>query len=294
MRLARPMNILAKIARPLNRLLIFSTDKVVHLVGARPSSEPSVTEEEVKVLVEQGTRIGVFEQEEQEMIKGVLRLGEQTLGGLMTPRRQVVWLDLAESLEETREKILGSGYGRFPVISGDKEDILGIVHTKDLLCQAMSGQPVDLKAVMRPPLFVPEGTLVLDLLALFKEQGSDMAIVIDEYGSAEGIVTHNDILETIVGRLPAGETSNEPETCQREDGSWLVDGMLSINMLKEILAVEELPGEKHARYQTVGGFVLAQLGSIPEAGSHFEWGSYRIEVLDMDGNRVDKVLLTRQ
>jgi len=292
MRLARPMKVLAKITRPLNRLLIFSTDTVVRLVGARPSQEPAVTEEEVKVLIEQGTLIGVFEQEEHEMIKGVLRLGDQSLGGLMTPRRQVVWLDLAESPEELRTKILHSGHARFPVINGDDEEILGIVHAKDLLAQVMCDQPADLQAVMRPPLFVPEGTPVLDLLTLFKQQGSDMAIVIDEYGSAEGIVTHNDILEMIVGGMPSDVISNEPEVRQREDGSWLVDGMLNTSLLKELLGVEELPGEKQVRFQTLGGFVLAQLGVIPTAGSTFDWERYRFEVLDMDGNRVDKVLIS--
>ena len=292
MRLARPMKLLAKITRPLNRLLNFSTDRVVRLTGARPSSEPAVTEEEVKVLIEQGTLIGVFEQEEQEMIKGVLRLGDQTLGGLMTPRRQVVWLDLAESPEEMREKILGSQYGHFPVIDGDEEDILGIVQAKDLLAQLMCGQPMDIKAVMRPPLFVPEGTQVLDFLALFKEQASDMAIVIDEYGSAEGIVTQNDILEMIVGGIPSDEISNEPEIVQREDGSWLVDGMLNIILLKELLGADELPGEKQVHFQTLGGFVLAQLGVIPTVGSTFQWEQYHFEVLDMDGNRIDKVLIS--
>ena len=292
MRLARPMKLLAKITRPLNRLLNFSTDRVVRLTGARPSSEPAVTEEEIKVLIEQGTLIGVFEQEEQEMIKGVLRLGDQTLGGLMTPRRQVVWLDLAESPEEMREKILGSQYGHFPVIDGDEEDILGIVQAKDLLAQLMCGQPMDIKAVMQPPLFVPEGTQVLDFLALFKEQASDMAIVIDEYGSAEGIVTQNDILEMIVGGIPSDEISNEPEIVQREDGSWLVDGMLNIILLKELLGADELPGEKQVHFQTLGGFVLAQLGVIPTVGITFQWEQYHFEVLDMDGNRIDKVLIS--
>lgn len=290
-RLAQPMHILAKITRPVNRLLTLSTDAVVRLVGGHPSKEPVVTEEEVRVLIEQGTQIGIFEREEQEMIKGVLRLDDQSLGGLMTPRRQVVWLDLAESVEEMRSKILDSGHGRFPVVDGDAEEILGIVHTKDLLAQVLSDQPLNLKAVIRPALFAPEGTLVLDLLARLKQQGSDMAIVIDEYGSAEGIVTANDILEMIVGALPSDQTPEEPEATRREDGSWLVDGMLSINLLKEMLGVDELPGEKQVRYQTLGGFVLARLGTIPSAGSAFEWGAYHFEVLDMDGNRVDKVLI---
>ncbi|HSQ16743.1 MAG TPA: transporter associated domain-containing protein, partial [Anaerolineales bacterium] len=158
--------------------------------------------------------------------------------------------------------------------------------------QVLSGQPLDVRAALRPPLFAPEGTLVLDLLELFKRRGETMAIVIDEYGSVEGLVTQDDILEVIVGALPSSEVIDEPRAVQREDGSWLLDGMLYIDTLKEILDIELLPAEKQARYQTVGGFMLAQLGSIPEAGAHFEWGQYRFEVLDMDGNRIDKVLLT--
>jgi putative hemolysin len=291
-RLARPMQGLAKLTRPLNRLLTLSTDAVIRLIGAHPSQEPAVTEVEVQVLIEQGTQIGVFEREEQKMIEGVLRLDDQILGGLMTPRRQVVWLDLAETTQELRTKILQSGHGRFPVIDGDEEDILGIVHTKDLLGQLLSDHPLDLTAVMREPLFVPEGTLVLDLLTKFKQHGSDMAIVIDEYGSAEGIVTHNDILEMIVGALPTDRAPEEPEITRRPDGSWLVDGMLSVIELKELLDVEVLPGEKQIRYQTLAGFILAQLGVIPTAGSNFDWEQFRFEVLDMDGNRVDKVLIT--
>mgnify|MGYP001146270508 FL=1 len=291
MRLARPMQVLAKITRPVNHLLTLSTDAVVRLVGGHPSQEPVVTEEEVRVLIEQGTQIGIFEREEEEMIKGVLRLDDQSLGGLMTPRRQVVWLDLAETMDETLEKILHSGHGRFPLVDGNDEEILGIVHSQDLLGQVLSGQPLDMIAVMRPALFVPEGTLVLDLLAMLKQHGSDMAIVIDEYGSAEGIVTSNDVLEMIVGALPSDHVPEEPDARQREDGSWLVDGMLSINLLKEMLGVDELPGEKQVRYQTLGGLVLAQIGAIPGPGSAFDWDKYHFEVLDMDGNRVDKVLI---
>jgi putative hemolysin len=293
-RLVMPMQRLARITRPLNRLLNVSTEAVIRLLGAHPSDEPAVTEEEVKVLIEQGTQIGIFEEEEEEMIKGVLRLADQSLGALLTPRTQIVWLDILESAEETRQKITDSKHARFPVIDGSEEEIIGIVSSKHLLGQVLSGQPLDVRAASQPPLFVPEGTLVLDLLELFKRRGETMAIVIDEYGSVEGLVTQDDILEVIVGALPSSEVIDEPRAIQREDGSWLLDGMLNIDTLKEILDIELLPAEKQARFQTVGGFMLAQLGSIPEVGAHFEWGQYQFEVLDMDGNRIDKVLLSRQ
>ena len=289
-RLARPMKRLARLTRPLNRLLSASTGTVIRLLGIHPSDEPAVTEEEVKVLIEQGTQIGIFEQEEEEMIKGVLRLADQSLGALLTPRTQIVALDILESSAEISLKITSSGHSQFPVVEGNEEEVIGIVRAKDLLGQLLSGQPLDPKAVLRPPLFVPEGTLVLDLLEQFKQRSETLAIVIDEYGSVEGLVTQDDILEMIVGALPSAQAVEEPRAVQREDGSWLLDGLLNIEVLREIMAVELLPNEKQARFQTVGGFVLAQLGSIPQAGSTFEWGQYRFEVLDMDGNRVDKVL----
>jgi putative hemolysin len=179
------------------------------------------------------------------------------------------------------------------VIRGGAEEIIGIVHAKDLLVQLLSGQPMDIQTLMRPPLFVPENMLVLELLALFKQEGSNMAIVIDEFGGLEGIVTQTDILEMIVGEMPTEEEVGKPEAFQREDGSWLLDGLLNIEELKDILDIEQLPNEKQARFQTVAGFILAQMGSIPEAGSHFEWGHYHFEVMDMDGNRIDKVLVAR-
>jgi len=293
-KLAYPMKILAKIVRPLNRLLSISTDAVMRLLRAHPSDEPAVTEEEVKVLIEQGTQLGIFVEEEQDMIDGVLRLGDQHVGALLTPRRQVVWLDVQDSLDEIRAKVTQSEHARFPVIRDGEEDIIGIVHAKDLLGQLLSGQPLDVHAVMRPSIFVPESTLVLELLALFKERGADMAIVIDEYGGVEGIVTQTDILEMIVGAMPTEAELGEPEATQREDGSWLLDGLLHIDALKDILGVELLPGEKQARFQTVAGFMLAQIGSIPEPGAHFEWGQYHFEVMDMDGNRIDKVLSARR
>ena len=252
MRLARPMQVLAKITRPVNRLLNLSTDAVVRLVGGHPSKEPAVTEEEVRVLIEQGTQIGIFEREEEEMIKGVLRLDDQSLGGLMTPRRQVVWLDLAETLEETRHKILHSGHGRFPVTDGNEEEILGIVHTKDLLGQVLSDQPLDLKAVMRPALFVPEGTLVLDLLAKIKQQGSDMAIVIDEYGSAGGNCHRK--------RYPGDDRGGAAfRSGSRRAGSHAARGWL-------------LAGGRDAEHQFAqgdagrGGAAGGEAGALPDAG----------------------------
>jgi putative hemolysin len=290
---ARPMRLLSTITSPLVWLLSVSTDAVLRLLAIKPSTEPAVTEEEIRVLIEQGTQIGIFEEAEQDMIEGVLRLDDRRVYLVMTPRHQIVWLDIDDSPEQIRQKVTKSQHSRFPVVAGDLDNVLGVVQTKDLLTQALAGQPLDLQAWLRPPLFIPESISGLQVLNLFKQERSHLALVTDEYGGVEGLVTSDDILEAIVGDLPSLESPAEPAAVRRDDGSWLVDGMLHIDDLKEIFDLESLPGEEYGNYQTVGGFVINQLGSIPRAGQHFEWGDMRFEVIDMDGRRVDKVLVTQ-
>jgi putative hemolysin len=178
------------------------------------------------------------------------------------------------------------------VVEDNLDNVLGIVHTKDLLLQNLADQPLDLKALVRPPLFVPENVSALKVLELFKQAGAHMALVIDEYGSILGMVTHNDILEEIVGYVPSASEPSKPGATPRRDGSWLLDGLLPIDDLKEIFEIERLPEEEYAGYQTVGGFMMTQLGNIPTVGQYFEWGNLRFEVVDMDGRRIDKVLVT--
>jgi len=287
-----PMQILCKIAFPVVRLLDFSTNIVIRVLGVKPSREPAITLEEIKLLIEQGTESGIFEETEQDMIENVLRLDERPVGMSMTPRTKIVWLEIEEPLEEIQRKVVECHHSRFPVAKDNLDNIIGIVRAKDLLVQSLARQRLDLKVLLRPPLFIPESMSALDVLELFKKQKTHIALVTDEYGGIQGMVTHNDILEDIVGNIPtAGEASAEPQVQQREDGSWLVDGLLDIDAFKEIFEIEELPDEEDRGYHTVGGFVMSQMHSVPSVGQYFEWQNLRFEVVDMDGRRVDKVLI---
>jgi len=290
--MAPPMQFLSRVALPVVRLVEISTNLVIRLLGVKPVPKPVITHEEIKTLIEQGRQSGIFEEAEQDMIENVLRLDERPAGAAMTPRTKIVWLNIEAPFEEIGQKLVEYRYSRFPVARGNLEDILGVVRAKDMLVQHLNGQPFDLKTLLRPPLFVHEGMSSLDVLELFKEKGTHIALVTDEYGGIEGMITHNDILEDIVGHIPtAGEPSAEPQAQLRSDGSWLADGLLNIDVLKEILEIGELPNEEDGRYHTVGGLMINQLQGIPTASQYFEWQGLRFEVLDMDGRRVDKVLI---
>jgi putative hemolysin len=291
MAVAKPMVTLSKITSPIVRLLTFSTEVVIWLLGIKPSTEPVVTEEEIKVLIEQGTQVGVFAEAEQDMIEGVLRLGERRIGMLITPRTQIIWIDIEDSFEEIKRTIIAHHHSFFPVAKNNLDNLLGVVRAKDLLAQILEGEPFDLKKLLLPPLFVPERMPALRVLELFKQKSVRIAFVIDEYGSIQGMVTHDDILEDIVGDTSLTGRPDEFKAVRRDDGSWLVDGMLHIDELKEILDIDELPGEAEGYYQTVAGFIINQLGAIPAVGQWFTWDGYRFEVVDMDGRRVDRVLV---
>ncbi len=289
---ASPMRTLSVLAGPVVRLLSVSTDLVIRLLGVRPSREPSITPEEIKVLIAQGTESGVFEASEQDMIESVLRLDERRVEAFMTPRTQIIWIDIRDSAEDIRQKVAKSQHSRFPVAKESLESVVGIVRAKDLLNQSLAGQPLDLGVLLHPPLFVPESVSALKLLELFKKTGTYIALVTDEFGGIQGMVTHNEILEDIAGYFSAPGDLSEPQATRRADGSWLVDGLLHVDELKDLLDIKKLPYEEYGHFQTVGGFVMSQVRSIPVAGQWFEWGNLRFEVVDMDGLRVDKVLVT--
>jgi putative hemolysin len=290
--LAGPMRTLSILASPLVRVLAGSSNFIVRLLGVRPSSEPPVTEDEIKVLIEQGTQAGVFEEAEQEMVKGVFRLGGQRVGALMTPRPDIDWIDLDQPPDAIHDQILGSHRTRFPVSQGELDNVLGILHTKDLLAHGFSCDPPEIRKLLRPPLFIPESSEALQALEQFKETGEHFALATDEYGSVAGVISSTDILEAIVGDLPAKGEPAEPEVVCREDGTWLMGGALSIEEMVDKLELDNLPEEEEGSFQTVGGFVMIRLGEIPQVGDHFEWGGFRFEVMDMDGRRVDKVLVS--
>jgi putative hemolysin len=289
---AHPMHWLAKLTAPVVHLLSSSTDGLLKLLGIQVTEDSGVTEEEIKVLIKQGTQAGMFEEAEQEMVSRVFRLGDRSVTALMTPRTDIVWLDVDAPWELNKSVMLANPHSYFPVGQGSLDECVGIVSLKDLLPAFMAGEVVNLRQVMRSPLFVPESIRALKVLELFKESRNHIALIADEYGGLEGLVTLNDVSEAVIGELPSLEDLNEPLAIKRDDGSWLLDGMLSIDTLKEILQQDNLPSEDEGYYQTLGGFAMHVLGRVPTSGEHFEAIGFRFEIVDMDGNRVDKVMVT--
>jgi putative hemolysin len=289
---AGPMNILSSITSPVVYILSTTTDLMIRAIGIQPYRQPTVTEEEIRILIDQGTHAGVFEEEEQDIVERVFRLGDRRVDALMTLRAEIIWLDVEDSPDSIQRKISNSTYSLFPVCSGILDNVLGVVQAKDLLnCNLKDGR-IDLKKSLLPPLFVPESMKALKVLEKFKETGVHLAIVIDEYGGVQSLVTLTDMLEAMVGDIPHIAELGEPGKIRRDDGSWLMDGMLPIDEFKETFEIEEnLPGEESGLYQTLGGFVMMNLEKVPVVGDRFEWDGLRIEVVDMDDNRVDKLLV---
>jgi putative hemolysin len=293
---ASPMRLLSRFAAPLVHLLGFSTDLLLKLLGVQASDEPAVTEEEIKVMIRQGAESGMFEESEQEMVERVFRLGDRSIKSLMTPRTEIVWLDIESPLDENLREVIDSAYSRFPIGQGSLDRCLGFVRGSSLLAARLSSlssdQAINLEALIQPPLYIAESSRALNVLEQFKQTGTHIALLTDEYGGIEGLVTLNDLMEAIVGELPSAETQDEPMAVQREDGSWLLDGLLSIDEFKVLFGYDALPDEDNDPYHTLGGFVMHSLKEIPRSGNHFEWSGLRFEVVDMDGTRVDKVWVT--
>ena len=283
---AGPMLLISRIFSPFISLMSWATDLVIRLIGVEPSLEPPITEEELQVLIDQGTQAGVFEESEQDMVEGIFSLGDSRVYSLMTPRTELVWLDVTDSIEEIRQKIADCPYSRFPVRQDSLDTIIGIVKSRDLLVESLSGKEIDLKVLLKPAFFIPETMFASRALELFKEKNTELLLVVDEFGGLQGLLTINDILEEIVGAMEF----EEPQATLRQDGSWLLDGMLEADEFKEIFNFTALPHEEE--YETLSGFVMTSLGRVPQAADHFEWNGYRFEVMDMDGRRVDKVLVT--
>ncbi len=285
------LSTLSAIASPIVSILSFSTDLVMKVLRVKPSPEPSVTEEEIRVLIDQGTSAGVIEEVEQDIVERVFRLGDRRVEALMTPRSEVVWLDVDDTPEAIREKISIHPYSLFPVCRGSLDEVLGVVQAKDLLSCTMKEGHIDLKDSLLPPLLVPASTKAFKVLERFKETGIHLALILDEYGAVQGVVTLTDLLEALVGDIPHIDELSEPQVIRRDDGSYLIDGMLPVDELKELLEIERLPEEESGLYQTVGGFVMMHLEKVPLSGDNFVWQGLRFEVVDMDDNRVDKLLV---
>lgn len=291
--IAAPMRWLSRAAAPIVWVLEKSSEGLLRLFGIRATSELPVTEEELKVLIEQGTEAGVFEAAEQELLGRVLQLGDRRVGALVVPRTEVVWFDVREDVASIHAKVARGNFSRFPVCEGSPDRVLGIVTTHDLLSQCLSHEPLDLRAVLQPPLFVPETLRAFRLLELFRDTGNQFAVVIDEHGGTHGIVTPTDILEAIVGEIPELGEHAEPQIQERHDGSFLVDGALLFDDFIRRLHLPPGLGGVERGFETLGGFVSSRLGRIPKAGDALHLGTVCLEVVDMDGYRVDKVLVVR-
>lgn len=290
--IAAPMRWLSRLAYPAVRLLGVSVDAVLRLLRAQPSPEPPVTEEEIQALIEEGARTGVFLKEERDLIKNVIRLADRPIETVMTARGEIEWLDLDDPIEVTTRVMIDTPHTRYPVTRGSLDRVVGIVQSKEVLAHMLAGGAPDLEAVMRPPLRVPVTVSPLRVLELFKASPLHIALVTGARGDVKGLVTLHDILEAIVGALPTEEEAAEPWLVRREDGSWLMDGLLGLDEFKEALGVATLPDEETGAYETVGGFVLTHLGRVPAIGDHFDWADWRFEVMDMDGRRIDRMLVS--
>lgn len=291
--LARPMQSISRLSAPLVSLLTASTEGLVRLLRVRPANEPPVTEDEIKVLMRQGQEVGVFEQAETTLVQGVFRLSDRLVSALLTPRTDIEWVNLEDSFEVNLARVIGSKHGHFPVGEGNLDNVIGILRANDLLPALAQGQIPDLRELATPALFLPESTPALVALERLKSARGHLALVMDEYGGLLGMLTLYDAIEAIVGEIPYSDGEQYSMVTQRDDGSWLVDGMLPVDTFKELFDLDSLPDEDRVGYQTVAGFILAHVGSIPSVGQFFEWGGIRLEVVDMDGLRVDKVLVQK-
>ena len=289
---ARPMLVLALLARPFVLLLTVSTHAVLRVLMVKPHAPPTITEEEIRALLDEGSQTGVIEQQQHDMLRNVFRLDDRQLGSLMIPRAEVVFLDTQLPVAENLQRMLHSEHSCFPVCDGNLEKVQGFVHAKQILARLVQGESVDFADLAHAGLFVPETLTGMELLAQFRASNMQMAFVIDEYGEIQGLVTLQDVLEAVTGELPP-HNLEEAWAVQREDGSWLLDGAIPLPELKDQLALTAAPEEENGRYHTLSGMLMLLLGRVPATGDHCNWQQWRLEVVDMDGPRIDKVLASR-
>jgi putative hemolysin len=284
-RMAPFMRGLSRAARPAVAFLSVSTSAIVRLLRIPESNEPAVTEEELTSMLELGRKTGEFHPAEEEMIKGVFALGDRTATAIMTPRHEVVWLDLTQPPHLLQQKIVESGKSRFPAAEGHLDDFVGVVEVKDLVARCFTGAPIDFRAVLREALVFPETTSALQILHEFQSRKTDIGIVVDEYGGFEGVVTVADLATRILGL-----DEDEQALVRREDGSWLVDAMMNFADFAEKVGLRI---DDDAEHDTIAGFVLGHLGRLPRVAEHFDAAGFRFEIVDLDGRRIDKVLVSK-
>ena len=291
-RMARPISVLARLSRPLVSLLSLSTDGILRLMGKGELSSASLTEEDIHAMLKEGSDTGVIEKQEHVMVRNVFRLDDRRLASLMTPRGDIVYADISQPLARNLEHVVKSNHSRFPVCRGGLDDVLGVMTTKRMFKQLLEGGEIDLTAQLQPCVYVPETLTGMKLLTQFRESGVQMVFVVDEYGEIQGLVTLQDVLVSLAGEFKP----RDPEDAwavQRADGSWLLDGLTPIQELKDRLALKTVPEEERGRYHTLSGMMMCLLREVPRTGDITEWEQWRLEVVDMDGNRVDKVLASR-
>jgi putative hemolysin len=291
---ARPMMMLARIGGPLVGLLTSSTNVVLRAFGIKGEAEPNLTEDEIKALISQGAETGAVGATEENIVQRVFELGDLRVAAIMTPRPDIEWIDVDAGEEELREFLASHSHTQFVVCHGGLDEVLGIVRSADLLPHAFKGVPIDLRSLTREALFVPDSMPAVQLLDSFRGSHKHVALVMDEYGAVEGLVTVTDLLTAIVGDLPADASEAAGSFVSRADGSWLVEGSASMEEVSAHFGLDELPPDEKGAYQTIGGFVMARLGRVPKAADQFEWGGMRFEVIDMDGRRIDKVLVAKE
>ena len=288
---ARPMNWLSTATRPFVALLGASTSAVLRLLGVRETGARSVTEEEIAAQLEEGVDAGVIEAQEHQMVRNVFRLDERQIGSMMIPRAEMAWLDVNASLDEVLARMTEHPHSRYPVCRGSLDDVIGVLSTHKLLAPMSRGEAFSLADYLQSPVFVPETLSGMELLEHLRASGTELVFVVDEYGAVQGVITERDVLEAITGEF-GSPADDDAWAVQRPEGGWLMDGLIPVPELKDRLELKELPEEDRGRYNTLAGMIMLLLGRLPATGDVVEWDSWRFEVVDLDGKRVDKVLVT--
>jgi putative hemolysin len=291
-RVALPIHGLAIAAKPFVRLLSASTDLLLRVFGSSEAGAQAVTEEEIHALIEEGSEVGVIDEQERAMVRNVFRLDDRQIASLMTPRSGIVYVDLEDGADENLKKVIESEHSRFPVVRGGLREVVGVLSARQLLQQLARGERPNFSANVQPPVYVPESLTGMELLENFRSSSAHMAVVVDEYGEIQGLVTPQDLLEAIAGEFKTPSVE-DAWAIQRADGSWLLDGLIPIPELKDRLGFASVPEEEYGRYNTLSGMVMLLLGRLPHTGDVVEWDGWRFEIVDMDGRRIDKVLASR-
>jgi putative hemolysin len=289
---ARPMNLLSTATKPLVAFLTLTTQGILRLFGIRGGPSRAVTEEEIAASLEEGVDAGVIEAQEHQMVRNVFRLDDRQIGSMMIPRAEIVWLDVDDPIDKLLQCIADSGHARFPVCKGSLDDVQGVLAVVRLLQPLARGDKPNLTQHMTPPVFVPETLSGMELLEQFRVSDTDLVFVVDEYGAVQGVITERDLLEAITGEFSA-PSDGDAWAVQRDDGSWLMDGLIPVPEFKDRLEIKELPEEDRGRYNTLAGMIMLLLGRLPDVTNAVEWEGWRFEVVDLDGKRVDKVLVSR-